>query len=108
MEPACDTDDFEAMAREALAGLPPAFRGPAEGVLLRVVDWPEPDMLRELQIEDPIELTGLYDGVPMTQRPRVIMLTFYVIENQSAVERDRPLADAVGHSACNRRRYPSP
>ncbi len=45
-------------------------------------------------------------GVP--EQPRVIMLTFYVIENQSAVERDRLLADAAGHSARDRRRYPSP
>ncbi|WP_352779058.1 hypothetical protein, partial [Mesorhizobium sp. M0571] len=35
----------------------------------------------------------------MAEQPRVIMLTFYVIENQSAVERDRLLAGAAAHSA---------
>lgn len=68
MTPTDDADDIEAMARDALAGLPPVFRGPAESILLRVVDWPEPDMLRELGIDDPADLTGLYDGVPMTEK----------------------------------------
>lgn len=68
MEHAADTDDIESMARAALAGLPPAFRGPAQDVMLRVEDWPRPDMLRELAIDDPIDLTGLYDGVPLTRK----------------------------------------
>ena len=53
-----------------------------------------------------IDRGGIEPGMP--EQPRVIMLTFYVIENQSAVERDRLLADAAGHSARDRRRYPSP
>ena len=68
MEPADQTDEIEAMAREALAGLPPLFREPARNVLLRVEDWPQPDILRDLDIDDPIELTGLYDGVPLTRK----------------------------------------
>ncbi len=59
---------MEAMARAALANLPPVFRGPAEGVLLRVEDWPQPDMLRGLESEDPTELTVLYDGIPLTRK----------------------------------------
>lgn len=68
MEPSADSDDIEAMARDALAGLPPQFRGPAQSVLLRVEDWPRADMLRELEIEHPADLTGLYEGVPLTQK----------------------------------------
>lgn len=66
--PAGEDDDIESMARDAFAGLPRAFRDHARDVLLRVVDWPEPDMLRDLDIDDPTELTGLYDGVPMTHK----------------------------------------
>ena len=34
---------------------------------LRVVDFPDPDMLEALGIEDGFELTGLYEGVDLTQ-----------------------------------------
>ncbi|MBT9384667.1 metallopeptidase family protein [Pseudooceanicola sp. CBS1P-1] len=59
---------FEAVARRTVASLPPAFRPAAEAVLLYVADWPEPDMLAELGIDDPLDLTGLYDGIPMTEK----------------------------------------
>jgi len=44
----------------------------------------------------------------MAQGPQVIMLTFYVIETEGSAERDRLLADAAGHSARDKRRYPPP
>ena len=33
-----------------------------------MADWPDADMLRDLSISDPYELTGLYDGIPMTRK----------------------------------------
>lgn len=57
--------EMEEMARDAIDMFPRAFRTSARAVLLRVIEMPEPDMLRELGIADPLELTGLYDGVPM-------------------------------------------
>jgi predicted Zn-dependent protease with MMP-like domain len=35
---------------------------------LQVQDLPAPEMLESLAIDDPLELTGLYDGIPMTQK----------------------------------------
>src|SRR6185312_8108142 len=44
----------------------------------------------------------------MSERTRAIMLTFYVIESQSAAERDRLLADDARHSARDKRQCPRP
>jgi predicted Zn-dependent protease with MMP-like domain len=60
--------DLEALAREVLAGLPPEFAGPAAQVILRVEEFAGEDVLDELQIDDPLELTGLYDGIPQTEK----------------------------------------
>ena len=63
-----DLAHFEKVARRTVEAMPDAFRGPAQAVALRVVDWPPRDMLDDLGIDDPLELTGLYDGIPMTEK----------------------------------------
>jgi len=60
--------EIEAMAHTAIDAFPPAFREPARAVALRVVDWPREDVLREFGMTDPLELTGLYDGIPLTEK----------------------------------------
>lgn len=57
-------DDIEAIARVALKRLPEPFAGHLQEVVLIVEDFPSEDMLDELGIEDPYELTGLYTGNP--------------------------------------------
>ena len=66
--PDLDLTAFEDIARATLAALPDAFAKGAAHILLRVEDWPHPDMLAELDIDDPLDLTGLYDGIPMTEK----------------------------------------
>lgn len=61
-------DDIAAMAEAARAALPEAFRPAAAAVVLRVEDLAPEDILQDMGIADPFELTGLYDGVPMTQK----------------------------------------
>jgi predicted Zn-dependent protease with MMP-like domain len=61
-------DEMEQMARRVVEGLPAPFRAPALAVAICVVDWPEQEMLDELEIDDPLDLTGLYDGIPMTEK----------------------------------------
>jgi predicted Zn-dependent protease with MMP-like domain len=63
-----DAAMIETLARAALAGLPPACRAAAAALALRVEEFPADDMLEELGLEDPFELTGLYDGIPLTER----------------------------------------
>lgn len=59
---------FERIARETISDLPAPFAGLASQVALRVVDWPPRDILDEMEIDDPLDLTGLYDGVPVTEK----------------------------------------
>lgn len=63
-----DAEAIEAMAREVVAHLPAAFAGPAREVHLRVEDLPDEAMLDELEADDPFDITGVYDGVPMTEK----------------------------------------
>lgn len=60
--------DFEAAARAVLARLPEVFRRELEGVVLRVEQFATDEQLDSLGIEDPYELTGLYEGVALTER----------------------------------------
>jgi predicted Zn-dependent protease with MMP-like domain len=61
-------DHLETIARRTVEEMPDPFRKDARQVLLRIADWPEDDMLAELGIEDPLDLTGLYEGIPMTHK----------------------------------------
>ncbi|WP_164660109.1 metallopeptidase family protein [Tropicibacter sp. Alg240-R139] len=63
-----DLAQFERVALETVAGFPPAFRAGAQNVVLRVVDWPPAQMIEEMNLLHPIELTGSYVGIPMTQK----------------------------------------
>ena len=66
--PAPTLADLESMAREVLAELPAEFAGHAQSVILRVEDVADEAVLDELEIDDPYELTGLYDGIPLTEK----------------------------------------
>ena len=97
--------DIETLAREAIAGLPPDFAGPAAQVVLRVEDFASEEFLDELEIDDPLELTGIYDGVPMTEKsasmpqhfPDTIWLFRRAIIDEWAERGDVALPDLVAH-----------
>jgi predicted Zn-dependent protease with MMP-like domain len=61
-------DDIAAMAERALASIPPPFAQHVRDVGIAVEDRADDATLRELEIESVWELTGLYRGVPLTQR----------------------------------------
>ena len=58
-------DEIEAMARAALARLPDQFAAHLGDVVLQVEDFADEALLAELGIEDPFELTGVYEGTPL-------------------------------------------
>lgn len=60
--------DIETLAGAALQSLPPPFSEAARSVGVQVVDWPDADMLNELRIKARLDLTGLYDGIPLTEK----------------------------------------
>ncbi|RKF14215.1 metallopeptidase family protein [Roseovarius spongiae] len=98
-------DDIETIARDTIKALPAPFRDGAADVVLRVVDWPEPEMLRSLGMDDRIALTGLYEGVPMTEKslsypepyPDVVWLFREPILAEWRHRGDVTLADLVAH-----------
>ena len=61
-------DDFERLVARAFATLPSAVRHACAELALRVADFPPDDVLDDMGIEDPYELTGLYDGIALTER----------------------------------------
>ncbi len=61
-------DDIAAMAERALTSIPPPFAEHVQDVGIAVEDRADDATLHELQIESAWELTGLYRGVPLTQR----------------------------------------
>ena len=61
-------DEIEAIARRALDALPQPFAASLGDIVLLIEDFADEATLREMGIEDPFELTGLYEGVPLTER----------------------------------------
>ena len=61
-------EEIEALARRALAGLPAPFADHARHVSLAVEEFADGETLAELGIDDPLELTGLYSGRPLTEK----------------------------------------
>lgn len=60
--------EFEALAADAWEKLPAEFREIAGDLLIRVEDFATDEILDSLGIEDPFELTGLYQGVSLTKQ----------------------------------------
>ena len=63
-----DLAAFEAMADAAIDALPGPYAEAARDVVLRIEDFAPDAMLDELEIDSPFELTGLYDGIPLTEK----------------------------------------
>ena len=61
-------DDLERLARAAIARLPDAFRAHVGDIVLRVEEFAADDVLAELGIDDPFDLTGLYQGRPLGEK----------------------------------------
>ncbi|MGX7896986.1 metallopeptidase family protein [Tsuneonella sp. HG222] len=60
--------EIETLARAALERLPEQFRRHLGDIVLQVEDFAEDDVLADLGIEDPFELSGLYEGRALTEK----------------------------------------
>jgi predicted Zn-dependent protease with MMP-like domain len=95
-----DLDAIEMLARATLNDLPQQFAEAARGILLRIADFAPEEIL-----DDPFELTGLYDGIPMTEksvmdmmdRPDTIWLFRRPILDEWCERGDVTLGQLVGH-----------
>jgi predicted Zn-dependent protease with MMP-like domain len=98
-------EDIAALAEAAFADLPAAFRKPAGEIVFRVDDFADEAVLEALEIEDPFELTGLYQGVDLGRRsvldpspePARVFLYRRPILDEWAARGDVTLADLVTH-----------
>jgi predicted Zn-dependent protease with MMP-like domain len=61
-------DEIEAMARTALASLPALFADHLDGVVLLVEELADEELLADLGIDHPLDLTGVYEGIPIGER----------------------------------------
>jgi predicted Zn-dependent protease with MMP-like domain len=61
-------EEIEAIARSVMARLPGPFAASLGDVVLQVEDFADEATLRGMGIDDPFELSGLYEGVPLTER----------------------------------------
>ncbi|MBL4918152.1 metallopeptidase family protein [Szabonella alba] len=59
---------IERLAQGAVAALPDPWRAAALSLALRIEDFAPGEILAEMEIADPFELTGLYEGTPLTEK----------------------------------------
>ncbi len=98
-------EDFDRLAQRAWAAMPASFRALAGDILIRVEDFADEEVLNDLGIEDPFELSGLYQGVDLTQRsimdpaPQAPMVFLYrrAILDEWIERGDVTLAELVSH-----------
>jgi acetylglutamate kinase len=61
-------DDILELAETALSAIPQELRNLVGGTVMAVEEAPDDEVLAELGMESPWELTGLYRGTPLTQK----------------------------------------
>ncbi|HEX4181584.1 MAG TPA: metallopeptidase family protein [Caulobacteraceae bacterium] len=96
---------FAALAEAIFGELPARFRQFTGDVVFRVQDFAEPEVLAELGLEDPFELSGLYQGVSRVDRsvlatalmPSTVFLYRRPILDEWAERGDVTLAELVAH-----------
>ena len=95
---------FERLVADALATIPRRFRNAMKNLAIVVEDEPSRELLREMDIEPPDTLLGLYQGIPLTDRrwdygnalPDRILLFQGPLERESDDEDD--LVVAIGET----------
>ena len=98
-------DDLAAIGEAAFSALPAAIRHAAGEVVFRIDEFAADDLLSDLGIEDPFELSGLYQGVDRIRRsvldpaPEVsrVFLFRRPILDEWAERGDVTLAELVTH-----------
>lgn len=60
--------EMEAIAQAALKTIPEALRRNVDGVVIRVEDFPDAQTEKEMGLESPFDLLGLYRGVSLDRK----------------------------------------
>lgn len=100
-----DAETFDTMVHRAIEALPDAYRSAARAVVLRVEDFAPDAILDEMGESDAFALTGLYDGIPLTEKsvmdqpmqPDTIWLFRRPILDEWCARGDVALGDLIAH-----------
>ena len=60
--------EIEAIARHTLQRLPPPFAESLGDIVLRIEQVADPDTARRLGLSHPMQLSGLYEGIPLNHQ----------------------------------------
>jgi predicted Zn-dependent protease with MMP-like domain len=63
-----DSAQFVEIAQAAFQALPETFRGFVDGVAFHVEDFADDETLDAMEIDDPYDLLGLYQGVALDEK----------------------------------------
>jgi predicted Zn-dependent protease with MMP-like domain len=63
-----DAAAFERLARKAMADLPAPFHEHLDGIVVRIEEFADREVLESLGMDDPWDLTGLYHGRPLDEQ----------------------------------------
>jgi len=104
MQEAPSLDDLEILARETFATLPLEFRALTDGIVFVVQDFPDEDVMRDMDLESEFEILGLFHGPDLARRvanagapdPTMILLYRRPILDYWA-EHHEKLGDVVRH-----------
>ncbi len=100
-----DGESLLACAEKCFSLLPDHMRAAAGDVRIIVSDYAEDAILEELGIDDPLDLTGLYAGIPLTEesvthpsphRPLIYLYRLPILF-EWAVRGDTTVEDLVTH-----------
>ena len=102
-----DSQRFEELVFKAIEALPAEFKNKLENVDILIEDLPSKAQLRGLRLRHPIELLGLYEGIPQTNRggnysfvlPDKITIFQKSIESKCRSEREieKEIGEVVRH-----------
>jgi predicted Zn-dependent protease with MMP-like domain len=100
-----DLAGFEAMALRAYDDLPEAFRSVVGRLVVHVEEFASEEVLDEMDIDDPLDLTGLYQGVslihdspshPVPEPSRVFLYRMPIVY-EWALRGDVTLGELIAH-----------
>ncbi len=100
-----DAGEIARLAKAAIDALPAPYRAAARQVTLRVEEFAPEHILSDMGFEDAFDLTGLYDGIPLTEKsvsdqplgPDQIWLFRRPILDEWSARGDVSLAELVTH-----------
>lgn len=61
-------DEFEAIARDAMASIPAVLKDRTNGVSFVIEDFPDDEICNEMELDSPFDILGLYSGTPFGEK----------------------------------------